>query len=66
MVSQIRDIEIIETKNEIEALVLETNFIKINKPKYNILLKDDKNLLYIKIVDEPVPEVIKTRIKIPN
>jgi len=66
MVGQIRDIEIIETRNEVEALVLETNFIKQNKPKYNILLKDDKNLLYIKITDEPIPEVIKTRIKMPG
>jgi excinuclease ABC subunit C len=63
MVGQICDIEIIETKNEIEALVLETNLIKKNKPKYNILMKDDKNLVYIKITDDPISEVIKTRIK---
>ena len=63
MVAQIADIETIETKNEVEALVLETNLIKLHKPKYNILMKDDKNLVYIKITDDPVPEVIKTRIK---
>ncbi|MDD2566093.1 MAG: excinuclease ABC subunit UvrC [Candidatus Gracilibacteria bacterium] len=63
MVEQVADIEIIETKNEIEALVLETNLIKKNRPKYNILMKDDKNLSYIKITSGPIPEVIRTRIK---
>ncbi len=63
MVSQIADIDTIETKNEIEALVLETNLIKRHRPKYNILMKDDKNLVYIKITDDPIPEVIKTRIR---
>jgi len=63
MVSQIWDIAFIETKNEVEALILETNLIKINRPKYNVLMKDDKNLTYIKITNELIPEVIKTRIK---
>lgn len=63
MVEQIRRIEFIETLNEIEALVLETNLIKTHKPKYNILMKDDKNLAYIKITSDPIPEIIKTRIK---
>lgn len=49
MISQVRDIEIIETRNELEALVLETNLIKERKPKYNILMKDGKNLAYIHI-----------------
>jgi len=49
MVEQVADIETIETKNEVEALVLETNLIKKYKPKYNVLMKDDKNLTYIKI-----------------
>lgn len=63
MVAQIKDIEFIETKNEVEALVLETNLIKTNRPKYNVLMKDDKNLTYIKVTNEIIPEVIKTRIK---
>lgn len=49
MVSQIADIEIILCSTEVEALTLETNLIKHLKPKYNILMKDDKNMSYIKI-----------------
>lgn len=63
MIKQVDFIDFIETKNELEALVLETNYIKNNKPKYNILMKDDKNLTYIKITDSVIPEVYKTRIK---
>lgn len=66
MITQVRDIEIIETRNELEALVLETNLIKEKQPKYNVLMKDGKNLAYIHITDGPVPEVIKTRIRKPN
>jgi excinuclease ABC subunit C len=63
MVAKIRDIEIILCDTEVEALVLETNLIKHLTPKYNILMKDDKNLAYIKITNSPVPELIKTRQK---
>jgi excinuclease ABC subunit C len=61
MVKHIRAIETIETKNEVEALILETNLIKHLHPKYNVLMKDDKNMAYIRITDDPVPEVVKTR-----
>jgi excinuclease ABC subunit C len=64
MVAKICDIEIITCQTEVEALVLETNLIKHLTPKYNILMKDDKNLAYIKITGSPVPELIKTRQKI--
>lgn len=63
MISQVYDIEIIETRNELEALVLETNLIKEKQPKYNILMKDGKNLAYIHIIPGKIPEVIKTRNK---
>ncbi len=63
MVTQVARIEIIETTTEIEALVLETNLIKSLKPKYNILMKDDKNLSYIRIKGGPVEEVYRSRIK---
>ena len=66
MIKQVSFIDFIETKNELEALVLETNYIKNNKPKYNILMKDDKNLTYIKITDSEIPEVYKTRIRNNN
>jgi excinuclease ABC subunit C len=49
MVDKIADIEILLCTTEVEALVLETNLIKHLSPKYNILMKDDKNLSYIKI-----------------
>ncbi len=64
MVTKIADIEIITCQTEVEALILETNIIKHLTPKYNILMKDDKNLAYLKITNSPVPELIKTRQKI--
>jgi len=66
MVDKIADIETILCQTEVEALVLETNLIKHLTPKYNILMKDDKNLAYIKITKSPIPEVIKTRQKIQD
>lgn len=64
MVGKITDIEILHCQTEVEALVLETNIIKHLTPKYNILMKDDKNLAYLKITHSPIPELIKTRQKI--
>ena len=49
MVSKIHDLDYIICDREMEALVLESNLIKENKPRYNILLKDDKHYPYIKI-----------------
>lgn len=62
MVSEVKDIKTIVVNNEKESLILETTLIKKYLPKYNILMKDDKNHLYIKITDEEIPKVIKTRI----
>ncbi|MDY0236084.1 MAG: excinuclease ABC subunit UvrC [Gudongella sp.] len=62
MVKQIHDFEYIMVENEVEALVLESNLIKINRPKYNILLRDDKQYPYIKVtLNERYPRVLKTR-----
>lgn len=61
MVEKIADIELITCDTEVEALILETNLIKHISPKYNILMKDDKDLAYIKITKSPVPELVKTR-----
>ncbi|WBW50725.1 excinuclease ABC subunit UvrC [Peptoniphilus equinus] len=61
MVSHIADFEYIIVKNELESLILESNLIKDNLPKYNILLRDDKQYPYIKITRETFPRVIKTR-----
>lgn len=62
MVSKIHDFEYIIVENEVESLVLESNLIKDNFPKYNILLRDDKQYPYIKVkVNERFPRVMKTR-----
>jgi excinuclease ABC subunit C len=63
MVEQIVDVKYIVTNNETESLILETNFIKEHLPKYNILMKDGKNHVYIKITDEEFPKIIKVRQK---
>lgn len=62
MVSQIAEFEYITAASETEALILECNLIKKHRPKYNILLRDDKTYPYIKITNEKYPRVIKTRI----
>lgn len=61
MVKQICDIKTIITNNETESLILETTLIKKHEPKYNILMKDWKNHIYIKITNEIIPKIIKTR-----
>ena len=61
LVSEIVDFEFIVTESNIEALLLEINLIKENKPKYNIMLKDDKSYPFIKITHERYPRLIITR-----
>ena len=62
MVSLIDHFEYIVVDNEAEALILECNLIKKNKPKFNVLLKDDKTYPYIKItVNEEYPTIYTTR-----
>lgn len=62
MVEHIVDIEYSITSSELEALVLETNLIKNHRPKYNILMKDDKNFAYIKITtNEDYPRILVVR-----
>jgi excinuclease ABC subunit C len=63
MVEAIFDIKTILTNNETESLILETTLIKKHEPKYNILMKDGKNHIYIKITDEFIPKIIKVRQK---
>lgn len=63
MVEQIIDIKTIIVNNETESLILETTLIKKHLPKYNILMKDGKNHIYIKITNEEIPRIIKTRTK---
>ena len=61
LVSEIVDFEFIVTESNIEALLLEINLIKENKPKYNIMLKDDKSYPFIRITNERYPRLIITR-----
>ncbi len=57
LVKNISDIEFFICKTEVEALILENNLIKKNKPKYNILLKDEKTYPYIKFTKEKFPKI---------
>ena len=57
LMKNIRDIEFFICKTEVEALILENNLIKKNKPKYNILLKDEKTYPYIKFTREKFPKL---------
>ena len=61
LVKSIRKIEKIIVDTEMDALLLENNLIKKYKPKYNILLKDDKSYPWICIVKEPIPDIFYTR-----
>lgn len=62
LVKRIRDLEYVVTDNEVEALVLESNLIKKHKPRYNVLLKDDKQYPHLKLtINEAFPRVTITR-----
>ena len=63
MIKHIRDIDFLVVKNEAEALISESNLIKINKPRYNVFLKDDKTYPYIRISNELYPRVEIVRFK---
>ena len=63
LVSQIERLEYIITNTEVEALILESHLIKKHKPKYNILLKDDKKYPYFLITDEDFPRISVVRKK---
>jgi excinuclease ABC subunit C len=61
LVSQIVTLEYIKTVSEFDALLLEAKLIYEHQPKYNVLAKDDKSPLYIRITDAPIPVVTFTR-----
>ena len=66
LVNQIADIRYIVVETEADALLLENNLIKNYKPRYNVLLKDDKTYPSICISNETYPRVFKTRTIIPK
>lgn len=59
--NHIADFDVTITTTELEALILETNMIKENKPKYNVLMKDDKNYVYVRVSNEAYPELSVVR-----
>lgn len=61
MLQDVVDFEYIITHSELEAFLLESNFIKKNRPKYNILLMDDKTYPYIVLTKEENPRILYTR-----
>jgi len=61
LLRKVKDFEWIITGSEVEALLTEANLIKEQMPRYNILLRDDKSFPYIRITNEPFPQVLITR-----
>ncbi|MGQ9556695.1 MAG: excinuclease ABC subunit UvrC [Desulfurispora sp.] len=62
MLQKAADLEYIVTDNEVEALILEANLIKEHRPRYNVLLRDDKSYPYLKVtINEDYPRVFVTR-----
>jgi excinuclease ABC subunit C len=61
MINSANSVSLIKVENELEALLLEAYLIKKFQPKYNIIAKDDKNPLYIKITKEKYPRIITAR-----
>jgi len=61
LMKNMEDVEYIITKNEVEALVLESNLIKEHKPRYNVRMRDDKNYPLIRITNEEIPRICIAR-----
>jgi excinuclease ABC subunit C len=62
LVGQIRDLDYIVTDNELEALILESNLVKRHRPRYNIILRDDKHYPFLKLTtDEAYPRLVVAR-----
>ncbi|HXL45630.1 MAG TPA: GIY-YIG nuclease family protein, partial [Candidatus Binatia bacterium] len=62
LVRQIRDLEYIVTDNELEALMLEANLVRKHRPRYNIILRDDKHYPFLKLTtNEDFPRLLVAR-----
>jgi excinuclease ABC subunit C len=61
MVARVADIDLVLTTSEVEALVLESNLIKRHRPRYNVMLRDDKRYPYLKFTVERFPQLVECR-----
>jgi excinuclease ABC subunit C len=61
MMTRVTDFETIMTDSEVEALIMEANFVKEHRPRYNVNLKDDKSFPYIRVTLECFPRIFVTR-----
>src|SRR5215510_12047168 len=62
LVAQIRDLDVIVTGNELEALILESNMVKKHRPRYNIILRDDKHYPFLRLTtEEEFPRLVVAR-----
>ncbi|MBN1782194.1 excinuclease ABC subunit C [bacterium] len=61
LMSRVVDFETILTDSEVEALIMEANFVKQHRPRYNVNLKDDKSFPYIRVTREMIPRIFVTR-----
>jgi len=61
LVREIADFEVIRTKTEAEAFLVEDSLIKRHQPRFNVRLRDDKRYPYLKITDEPFPRILVVR-----
>src|SRR5258705_710585 len=62
LVGQIRDLEYIVTANELEAMILESTLVKKHRPRYNIILRDDKHYPFLKLTtNEEFPRLVVAR-----
>ncbi|MBI2454257.1 MAG: GIY-YIG nuclease family protein [Parcubacteria group bacterium] len=66
MLTEIADVEILKTDSEIEALIKESELIKKHKPKFNVLMRDSKNYLFVGFTQEEYPKIILTHQPIRN
>lgn len=61
LMSRVADVEVILTQSEVEALVLESQLIKVHQPRYNVRLRDDKRYPFLKLTREPFPQLTEVR-----
>ncbi|HVL88356.1 MAG TPA: excinuclease ABC subunit UvrC [Candidatus Thermoplasmatota archaeon] len=66
MLARVASVEVILSGSDKEAWILESNLIKRHRPRYNVILSDDKKYPYIKVTNEPYPRIFVTRTILPD